>query len=99
MARYWELITSLDPSTFKKLRGYIDVIINTVSVVLDFNKYMKLVGLDGTMVLVGLPEGAISVGPFSLTSAHRSLAGSAVGGFEEHKRCLISVASITLPAT
>jgi uncharacterized zinc-type alcohol dehydrogenase-like protein len=27
-----------DSSTFKKLRGYFDVIINTVSVVLDFNK-------------------------------------------------------------
>jgi uncharacterized zinc-type alcohol dehydrogenase-like protein len=42
-----------DPSTFKKLRGYFDVIINTVSVVLDFNKYMKLPSLNGTMVLVG----------------------------------------------
>ena len=41
---------------------------------------MKLLGLDGTMVLVGLPEGAISVGPFSLTSARRSLAGSAFWG-------------------
>src|ERR671913_428113 len=48
-----------DPSTFKKLRGYFDVIINTVSEVLDFNRYMKLLALDGTMVLVGLPESAI----------------------------------------
>lgn len=77
-----------DPSTFKNLRGYFDVIINTVSAVLDFNKYMKLLGLDGTMVLVGLPEGAISVGPFSLTSARRSLAGSAVGGIRETQEML-----------
>ena len=46
-----------DPSTFKNLRRCFDVIINTVSVVLDFNKYIKLLGLDGSMVLVGLPEG------------------------------------------
>jgi uncharacterized zinc-type alcohol dehydrogenase-like protein len=77
-----------DPSTFKKLRGYFDVIINTVSVVLDFNKYMKLLALDGTMVLVGLPESAISIGPFFLTSARRSLAGSAVGGIRETQEML-----------
>jgi uncharacterized zinc-type alcohol dehydrogenase-like protein len=77
-----------DPSTFKKLRGYFNVIINTVSVVLDFNKYMKLLALDGTMILVGLPESAISIGPFSLTSARRSLAGSAVGGIRETQEML-----------
>jgi uncharacterized zinc-type alcohol dehydrogenase-like protein len=49
---------------------------------------MKLLGLDGTMVLVGLPEGAISVGPFSLTSARRSLAGSAVVGIRETQETL-----------
>jgi alcohol dehydrogenase (NADP+) len=77
-----------DPSTFKKLRGYFDVIINTVSLVLDFNRYMKLLALDGTMVLVGLPESAISIGPFSLTSARRCLAGSAVGGIRETQEML-----------
>jgi uncharacterized zinc-type alcohol dehydrogenase-like protein len=83
-----DFYSTSDPSTFKKLRGYFDVIINTVSVVLDFNKYMKLLALDGTMVLVGLPESAISIGPFSLTSARRSLAGSAVGGIRETQEML-----------
>ena len=31
-----------DPSTLKKLKGYFDLMINTVSIVLDSNKYMKL---------------------------------------------------------
>lgn len=83
-----DFYSTSDPSTFKKLRGSFDVIINTVSVVLDFNKYMKLLALDGTMVLVGLPEGAISIGPFSLTSARRSLAGSTVGGIRETQEML-----------
>jgi uncharacterized zinc-type alcohol dehydrogenase-like protein len=83
-----DFYSTSDPGTFKKLRGYFDVIINTVSVVLDFNKYMKLLALDGTMVLVGLPESAISIGPFSLTSARRSLAGSAVGGIRETQEML-----------
>ncbi|MFL6476483.1 MAG: hypothetical protein ACJ70Y_05845 [Nitrososphaera sp.] len=49
--------------------------INTASLVHDSKKYMKLLALDGTTVLVGLPECPISIGPFSLTSARRSLEG------------------------
>src|SRR5919199_1278454 len=77
-----------DPNTFKKLRGYFDLMINTVSVELDFNKYLKLLALDGTMVLVGLPENLISVAPFSLVSARRSVAGSAIGGIRETQEML-----------
>jgi alcohol dehydrogenase (NADP+) len=77
-----------DPSNFKKLKGYFDLMINTVSIVLDSNKYMKLLALDGTMVLVGLPESAISIGAFSLTSARRSLTGSAIGGIRETQEML-----------
>lgn len=83
-----DFYSTSDANTFKKLRGYFDLIINTASVGLDFNKYMKLLSLDGTMVLVGLPESAISIGPFSLTSARRSLAGSAVGGIRETQEML-----------
>jgi uncharacterized zinc-type alcohol dehydrogenase-like protein len=72
-----------DPSTFKKLKGYFDLMINTVSVELDSNKYLKLLAVDGTMVLVGLPERHLSIGPFYLTSARRSVAGSVIGGIQE----------------
>ena len=72
-----------DSSTFKKLKGYFDLMINTVSVELDSNKYLKLLAVDGTMVLVGLPERHLSIGPFYLTSARRSVAGSVIGGIQE----------------
>ncbi|MFL6373011.1 MAG: zinc-binding dehydrogenase [Nitrososphaera sp.] len=62
--------------------------INTASVLHDSNKYLKLLALDGTMVSVGLPESPISIGPFSLTSARRSLAGSSVGGIRETQEML-----------
>ena len=77
-----------DPNTFKKLKGYFDLIINTVSVELDCNKYLKLLALDGTMVLVGLPEKEMSIGAFSLASARRSLAGSVNGGIRETQEML-----------
>ncbi|HET7148853.1 MAG TPA: NAD(P)-dependent alcohol dehydrogenase [Candidatus Nitrosopolaris sp.] len=74
--------------TLKKLRGYFDIIINTVSVELDSNKYMKLLDVDGTMIVVGLPEKEIQIAPFSLVSARHSLAGSAIGGIRETQEML-----------
>jgi alcohol dehydrogenase (NADP+) len=77
-----------DPSTFKKLKGYFELMIYTVSVELDSNKYLKLLAVDGTMVLVGLPEKQLSIGPFYLTSARRSMAGSVIGGIRETQEML-----------
>jgi uncharacterized zinc-type alcohol dehydrogenase-like protein len=62
--------------------------INTVSVELDLNKYLKLLALDGTMVVVGLPEKQMQLGAFSLTIARRSLAGSVIGGIRETQEML-----------
>src|SRR5574340_471280 len=45
-----------DPTTFEKLKGYFDLIINTVSAELDWNQYLELLALDGSMVVVGIPE-------------------------------------------
>jgi uncharacterized zinc-type alcohol dehydrogenase-like protein len=77
-----------DRETLKKLRGYFDIIINTVSVELDSNRYMKLLDVDGTMIVVGLPEKEIQIAPFSLVSARHSLAGSAIGGIRETQEIL-----------
>ena len=45
--------------------------INIVSVEFYLNKYLRLLTLDGTMVIVELPENEMQVGAFSLTNAHR----------------------------
>jgi uncharacterized zinc-type alcohol dehydrogenase-like protein len=80
--------TTSDPKTFEKLKGYFDIIINTVSVELDLNKYLNLLRLDGTMVIVGIPEKELSFGAFSLANARRSLAGSVIGGIRETQEML-----------
>jgi alcohol dehydrogenase (NADP+) len=77
-----------DPKTFEKLKGNFDIIINTVSVELDMNNFLNLLRLDGTMVIVGLPEKELSFGAFSLTSARRRLAGSVIGGIQETQEML-----------
>ena len=55
---------------------------------LDSNKYMKLLDVDGTMIVVGLPEKEIQIAPSSLVSARHSLAGSAIGGIRETQEML-----------
>jgi uncharacterized zinc-type alcohol dehydrogenase-like protein len=77
-----------DSKTFAKLKGNFDIIINTVSVELDMNNYLNLLRLDGTMVIVGLPEKELSFGAFSLTNARRRLAGSVIGGIQETQEML-----------
>ena len=77
-----------DPDTFKKLKGYFDLMINTVPVEIDTNKYLKLLAVDGAMVVVGLPEKQMSIGAFSLVSSRRSLVGSAIGGIHETQEML-----------
>ena len=64
-----------DPETFTKLAGAFDLILNTVSAQIDWSRYLDLLKLDGTMVVVGLPEKDIPLGAFSLTSRRRSIAG------------------------
>jgi alcohol dehydrogenase (NADP+) len=77
-----------DPTTFENLQGYFDLMINTVSVELDWNRYLNLLALDGTMVVVGVPEKQIPIGIASLIGSRRSLAGSAIGGIQETQEML-----------
>jgi alcohol dehydrogenase (NADP+) len=77
-----------DTATFKQLQGQFDVMICTVSANIDWNQYLALLAIDGTMVVVGIPEEPVPVGAFSLVMGRRSLAGSLVGGIKETQEML-----------
>jgi uncharacterized zinc-type alcohol dehydrogenase-like protein len=77
-----------DPQTFKKLQRHFDLIINTVSAAIDWNEYLGLLKVDGSMVLVGAPEKQVPVGAFPLLIGRRSLAGSIIGGIQETQEML-----------
>jgi alcohol dehydrogenase (NADP+) len=74
--------------SFQDLEGYFDLIINTLSVEIDWNLYLNLLALDGTMVVVGLPEKDNPLSASSLIDARRSLAGSVIGGIRETQEML-----------
>jgi uncharacterized zinc-type alcohol dehydrogenase-like protein len=77
-----------DPETFTKLERHFDLIINTVSADIDWNQYLKLLKVDGTMVVVGIPEKENSLAAASIVMGRRSLAGSAIGGIRETQEML-----------
>ncbi len=77
-----------DPKTFEKLEGYFDIIINTVSTEINLNQYLNLLRLDGTIVVVGVPEKDAQLSAYSLISARRNLAGSLIGGISETQEML-----------
>ncbi|WP_280263532.1 NAD(P)-dependent alcohol dehydrogenase [Nocardia wallacei] len=77
-----------DKETFRELRGRFDLILNTVSADLPMDRYMKLLNLDGTLVILGLPDNPLQVQPFTLAGFRRSLAGSMIGGIPQTQEML-----------
>jgi len=76
-----------DGSVFKRLRGSFDFIIDTVSAQHDYNAYLGLLKVDGTMVLLGMP-GPSPVSAAPLVVGRRRLAGSLIGGIAETQEML-----------
>ena len=79
---------SADPNTFTELLASFDLMINTVSAGIDWNQYLSLVKVDGTMVVLGVPETDVPVSALSLIPSRRSLAGSMIGGIKETQEML-----------
>ncbi|UYP18213.1 NAD(P)-dependent alcohol dehydrogenase [Rhodococcus sp. Z13] len=77
-----------DPQIFKDLRGSFDLILNTVSVNLDMDRYLSLLKLHGVLVELGLPENPLSLRAFSLGQNDRAIAGSNVGGIPDTQEML-----------
>jgi uncharacterized zinc-type alcohol dehydrogenase-like protein len=81
------LVTS-DEHIFKSHRNRFDLIINTVSANIDINRYLELLRMDGTLVVVGAPSAPMQVGAFPLIIGRHHLAGSAIGGIAETQEML-----------
>lgn len=71
-----------------KYNKHFDLILNTVSAELDINIYLSMLGVDGTLVVIGLPGKPYSVEVGSLLPARRSLSGSMIGGIPEMQEML-----------
>ncbi|MEO6722699.1 MAG: NAD(P)-dependent alcohol dehydrogenase [Ferruginibacter sp.] len=77
-----------NPDELKGLQGKFDFILNTISAQHDYNMYLNLLKVNGTMVVVGVPPKPSEVHAFSLIGKRKSLAGSMIGGIEETQEML-----------
>ena len=82
-----DFIATSDPESFVNHKNRFDFILDTVSAEHDYEAHLRLLRLNGKMVLVGLPDPA-PVGAFTLVGKRRTLAGSMIGGIRETQEML-----------
>jgi alcohol dehydrogenase (NADP+) len=85
-AHHFALTT--DKETMKKLDSSFDVIIDTASADHDFNPYLDLLGLNGKLMVVGLPSEHPRARAHKLTKNRRSITGSCIGSLGETQEML-----------
>jgi uncharacterized zinc-type alcohol dehydrogenase-like protein len=87
-----------DVTTFDTLADSFDLILNTVSAALDFDRYLGLLAANGALVNVGVPAEPVTLSMFSLHTNGRSFTGSITGGIRETQGMLDFCAANVLGA-
>lgn len=77
-----------DRDTFEKLRNRFDLMLNTVSAPVDLAALANLLKVDGTLVLLGMPDKPLELPAGALIRGRRSVSGSLIGGIAETQEML-----------
>ena len=77
-----------DKEDLKPLSRNFDLILNTISAMVDINAYIQTLKIDGTLVVIGLPDGPYSVNAGALLDGRKSITGSMIGGMPELQEML-----------
>jgi uncharacterized zinc-type alcohol dehydrogenase-like protein len=83
-----EVVLSTDPEQMSRHDRSFHFILDAVSANHDINTYLRLLTLDGTLALVGVPEKPVEIAPFNVMLPRRNFAGSAIGGIAETQEML-----------
>jgi uncharacterized zinc-type alcohol dehydrogenase-like protein len=81
-------VLSSEPEAMKKHHSHFNVIIDCVSGNHNYEVYLKLLGLHGKLLVVGLPSEEPRLNPFELIKNRRSITGSMIGGTKETQEML-----------
>ena len=83
-----KFVLTSDPEQVKKVTGYFDFILDTVSADHDYSFYLGLLRTNGVMVCVGVPPTPASIPAFNVIFGRKSFAGSLIGGIPETQEML-----------
>ncbi|QNL52212.1 NAD(P)-dependent alcohol dehydrogenase [Olivibacter sp. SDN3] len=81
-------INTANEAELKAVSGSFDFIMDTVSAPHDYNRYLRLLKKDGTMILLGVPPENPQLAVGLLTSRRRKITGSFIGGIEDTQQML-----------
>ncbi len=83
-----EFAATGNTDTFERLTGHFDFIVDSVSAPHDYNAYLGLLKVGGTMILLGVPATPAPVAAGALIMRRRQLVGSLIGGIRETQEML-----------
>ncbi|MEU6644078.1 NAD(P)-dependent alcohol dehydrogenase [Saccharomonospora sp. NPDC046836] len=83
-----DYVATTNDSLFTDLASSFDLILCTVPVNLDLDRYLGLLAANGTWVNIGVPEKPFTISPFTLLRNRRSMAASLIGGVTETQEML-----------
>jgi uncharacterized zinc-type alcohol dehydrogenase-like protein len=83
-----QFVLTSDEAQTKKVTGYFDFILDTVSAEHDYNFYLGLLRTNGVMVCVGVPPSPAQIPAFNIIFGRKSFAGSLIGGLPETQEML-----------
>jgi len=81
-------VVTKDPANLVPLTGTFNMILDTVSADHDVNPFINLLGLNGAMVVVGVPPSPNTIHALSLIFGNKTLSGSLIGGIPETQEML-----------
>jgi len=79
---------STDEDTFTELDSSFDIVVSTVPIHADLDRYLGLLALDGVYVNLAVPGAPLSVSAAALLTNRRSIAGTRSGGIAETQQML-----------
>ena len=83
-----DVVLSTDDRRMAAQAGRFDFILDTVGAPHSIEPYLSALAMDGTLCVVGIPEGDIEVNPLSLIQGAKNLAGAGSGGTRETQEML-----------
>jgi uncharacterized zinc-type alcohol dehydrogenase-like protein len=83
-----EFVVVKSEEDLQPYKRHFDLILNTVSALVDVNIFVGTLKIDGTMVIIGVPNSPYSLNAGALLDGRKSLTGSMIGGMPELQEML-----------